>query len=108
MIDIHLEQGKWATGATFWSIPNGTHIDNGDIIRVINDESVSNIYVAKEIERRDMICQECPFNMFMGSHNCLLAHNNEGRPKYRRICDIPGTFTKSLRFTELDNLLEDL
>ena len=108
MIDIHIEQGKWSDGSPFWIIPNGTHIDNGDIIRVIDDESVINMYVAKEIARRDIICQECPFKLFMGSHNCLLANNAEGGPKYRRICDIPGTFTTSLRFTELENLLEEL
>ena len=108
MKDIRIVQDKWATGGTFWRIPKGTHIDNGDIIRVINDGSVINMYVAKEIARRDMICRECPFNMFMGSRNCLLAHNTEGRPKYRRICDIPGTFTTSLRFTDLNTIMEDL
>lgn len=108
MTDIRIEQGKWANGTTFWRIPKGTYMDNGDIIRVLNDESVIGMYVVSKVSRRDMTCQGCPFNKFMGSHNCLLSPNTEARPSYRRICDIPGTFTTVLRFTEIDTILEDL
>ena len=107
MKDIRIVQGKWATGASFWCIPKGTHIDNGDIIRVIKDGSVVNMCVVKEIDRKDIVCARCPFNMFLGSHNCLLAHKPNGI-SYMRICDLPEQKLMSFRFTELETIMEDL
>lgn len=108
MIDISIEQGNWSDGSTFWRIPKGAHIDTGDIIRMIKDESVIGVYVVQETARRDINCQGCQFNKFMGSHTCLLVPNPEGRSAYRRICDIPGTWATSRMFTDLDTILENL
>ena len=107
MKDIRIVQDKWATGATVWRIPKGTHIDNGDIIRVINDGSVINMCVAEEIDWKDVVCSRCPFNMFLGSHNCLLAFKPNGI-SYMRICDLPEQALVSFRFTELETIMENL
>ena len=107
MKDIRIVQDKWATGAIFWRIPKGTHIDNGDIIRVINDGSVINMCVTEEIDLKDMVCERCPFKLFMGSHNCLLANRPNGK-SYIRICDLPEQARVSFRFTELETIMEGL
>jgi hypothetical protein len=107
MKDIRIVQGKSKTGDIFWRIPKGTYIDNGDIIRVINDGSVINMCVAEEIDWKDIVCAKCPFNNFMGSHRCLLSHKPNGI-SYVRICDLPRQNLKSLRFTDLETIMENL